>query len=92
MKKSITEKGSTTVHIRMLQIQHHLQSRRSRHRKYELIKDSEFPKEYESYIYDKSRFYRETFRMLQTRLLLLTIVLLAVQVFELILLLTRLTV
>ena len=88
-EKEHNREGQHYCAIRMLQIQHYLQSRRSRHRKYELIKDSEFPKEYESYIYDKSRFYRETFRMLQTRLLLLTIVLFAVLFLMLILLLNQ---
>ena len=37
--------------------------------------DREIPQTYEAYIYDKSRFYRETFRMLQQRLLLMTVVL-----------------
>lgn len=87
-EKEHNREGQHYCAIRMLQIQHYLQSR-SRHRKYELIKDSEFPKEYEPYIYDKSRFYRETFRMLQTRLLLLTIVLFAVLFLMLILLLNQ---
>ena len=58
--------------IRMLQLQHVLKRRRHH---YELVTGDHIPESYVAYIYDKSQFYRQTFRLLQQRLLLLTLVL-----------------
>ena len=74
-EKERNREGQHYCAIRMLQLQRYLKSRSSKHQKYELIIDREIPQTYEAYIYDKSRFYRETFRMLQQRLLLMTVVL-----------------
>ena len=74
-EKEHNREGQHYCAIRMLQLQRYLKSRSSKHRKYELIHGQYIPEEYESYIYDKSRFYRETFRVLMQRLLLLTVVL-----------------
>ena len=74
-EKEHNREGQHYCAIRMLQLQRYLKSSSSKHQKYELIIDREIPQTYEAYIYDKSRFYRETFRMLQQRLLLMTVVL-----------------
>ena len=74
-EKDHNRDGQHYCAIRMLQLQRYMKSRSSKRRKYELISGQQIPVEYESYIYDKSQFYRETFRMLMQRLLLLTIVL-----------------
>ncbi len=74
-EKEHNREGQHYCAIRMLQLQRYVKSRSGRHQKYELISGREIPDAYAAYIYDKSRFYRETFRMLQRRLLLLTLVL-----------------
>ncbi len=74
-EKEHNRDGQHYCAIRMLQLQRYLKSRSSKHRKYELISGQQIPSEYESYIIDKSHFYRETFRVLMQRLLLLTVIL-----------------
>ena len=58
--------------IRMLQLQHALKKKR---RHYALVEGDRIPEQYAVYIYDKSQFYRQTFTLLQQRLLLLTLIL-----------------
>lgn len=58
--------------IRMLQLQHALKKKR---RHYALVEGDRIPEQYAAYIYDKSQFYRQTFTLLQQRLLLLTLIL-----------------
>ena len=42
---------------------------------YALVEGDRIPEQYAAYIYDKSQFYRQTFTLLQQRLLLLTLIL-----------------
>lgn len=74
-EKEHNREGQHYCAIRMVQLQHYLKSRSSRRQKYERIEGRTIPNEYVSFIYDKSRFYRQTFRVLQLRLLLLNAVL-----------------